>query len=282
VTNRQTNAAEGSAKWILLVIFGIILVVLLFNSTYIVPPGMRGVKVTLGKVDPMHLPEGFGWKAPFLTSVSEISVRQTTQEMDAECYSSDLQQINILVRVLYSIPESQVVSVFRDYAGDPFDNLIAPRVHEALKEFTALQSAEMIVKQREAVKGKALVAAREKVGALIRIEDIVLENISLTRELEQAIEQKMVQEQEASKARFIQERSKIEAETVIIKARAEAESIKIRGDALKDNPDLIALQIVEKWDGRAPLVIGGTAGGNAGNVILPIPINAQPQPPARP
>ncbi len=282
MTNRQASPAEGSAKWILLVVLGIILIVLLFNATYIVTPGSRGVKVTLGKVDETFEPEGFGWKAPFITSVNEVSVRQNTQAMDAECYSSDLQQINIHVRVLFSIPESQVVRIFREYAGDPFDTLIAPRVHESLKEFTALQSAEMIVKQREAVKGKALVAAREKVGALIRIEDIVLENISLTRELEQAIEQKMVQEQEASKARFVQERSKIEAETAIIKARAEAESIKIRGDALKENPDLIALQIVEKWDGRAPLVIGGgTTGGNAGNIILPIPMNTEARPAGR-
>ena len=38
---------------------------------------------------------------------------------------------------------------FQDYAGEPFDSLIAPRVQEAIKEVAASQSAEQIVKNRE-------------------------------------------------------------------------------------------------------------------------------------
>jgi prohibitin 2 len=79
----------------------------------------------------------------------------------------------------------------------------------------------------------------------------------------------MVQEQEAAKARFTQQKSQIEADTVIIKAKGEAEAIRIRGEALRDTPGLIQLQIVEKWDGKSPLVIGG--GENTGtNFILPL------------
>jgi prohibitin 2 len=135
-----------------------------------------------------------------------------------------------------------------------------------------MQSAEQIVKKREEIKTQALASTREKLNNLLVIEDIVLENITLSKELETAIESKMVQEQEAAKARFTQQKSQIEADTAIIKARGEAEAIRIRGEALRDTPGLIQLQIVEKWDGRAPLVIGGSAGGeNAGtNFILPL------------
>jgi prohibitin 2 len=127
------------------------------------------------------------------------------------------------------------------------------------------------VKQRELIKTQAVKAAREKVGDILLIEDIVLENILLSKELEAAIESKMVQEQEAAKARFTQQKSEIEASTVIIKAKGEAEAIRIRGEALRDTPGLIQLQIVEKWDGRAPLVIGGSAGESGGaNFILPL------------
>jgi prohibitin 2 len=89
------------------------------------------------------------------------------------------------------------------------------------------------------------------------IEDIVIQNIALTKELEHAIEAKMVQEQEASKSKYFQQRVQIEADTAIIRAKGEAESIMIRGDALKKNPAFVDLQIVDKWDGITPAIIGG-------------------------
>src|ERR1043165_4114530 len=119
------------------------------SGTYVVHPGYRGVQVTMGKVSPAFKPEGFGLKAPFITTIHPVSIRQQTAEDKAECYSSDLQQIHIELRVLFRIPESSVVTLFQKYYGDPFDSLIAPRVQEALKEVAALQSAEQIVKNRE-------------------------------------------------------------------------------------------------------------------------------------
>lgn len=253
------------------IIIILVLVIAASQSTYVVEPGTRGVLVTLGKVSPAVLTEGFGTKSPFISHVHVVQVRQQTRELDAECYSSDLQQVNVRLRVLFRIPEGSVVKIYQEYAGEPFDSLIAPRVQEALKEVTAQQSAEQIVKQREQIKTHALKAAREKINDLLQVDDIVLENITLSKELESAIESKMVQEQEAAKARFTQLKSEIEASTAIIKAKGEAEAIRIRGEALRDTPGLIQLQIVEKWDGRAPLVIGGSAGESGGtNFILPL------------
>jgi prohibitin 2 len=257
------------------VIVILVLVIAASQATYVVEPGTRGVMVTLGKVSPAALPEGFGTKAPFISHVLPVLVRQQTRDLPAECYSSDLQQVNMQLRVLFRIPEASVVRIYQDFAGDPFDSLVAPRVQEALKEVTALQSAEQIVRQRETIKNRALEAARAKIDSLLIIEDIVLEDITLSRELESAIESKMVQEQEAAKARFTQQKAQIEADTAIIRAKGEAEAIRIRGQALQDTPGLIQLQIVEKWDGRSPLVIGsGGDEGSGTNFILPL--NALP------
>ncbi|MDX2187915.1 MAG: prohibitin family protein [Opitutaceae bacterium] len=260
------NPARLIGSLILLVI----LVVAVFQSSYVVEPGFGGVLVTLGKVDETPRPAGFGFKQPFVTHVVSIPIRQLTRTVSAECYSSDLQQVNMQLRVLYRIPESAVVTIYKDYAGDPFESLIAPRVQEALKEVTALQSAEQIVKQREGIKNRALEAARQKVGdRLLIVQDLVIENISLSRELEAAIESKMVQEQEAAKSRFVQQKAQIEADTAIIRAKGEAEAIRIRGEAIRSNPGLVQLQIVEKWDGKAPLVVGQAAADGT-NFILPL------------
>lgn len=238
-----------------LIIFAVI--VMAAAGTYVVQPGYRGVEVTMGKVSSAFKPEGFGFKSPFVTTIYPVSIRQQTQDDKAECFSSDLQQVEVELRVLYRIPEGSVVKLFQQYYGDPFDSLIEPRVQEAIKEATALQSAEQIVKNREQIKSSALDIARKKVGTFLVVEDIVIQNISLTKQLESAIEAKMVQEQEAQKAQYVQQRAQIDADTAVIQAKGEAESIRIRGEALKDDPSFVDLKIVDKWDGVTPLVIGG-------------------------
>ena len=260
--------SETVAKLLGIGLLIFIVVISLASASYVVNPGFRGVEVTLGKVSPIFKGEGFGWKTPFITHIVPVAIRQETRDVSAECYSSDLQQVKMELRVLYRVPEGSVVKIYQQYAGDPFDSLIAPRVQEALKEVTAMQSAEQIVKQREQIKDKALAAAQVKVGDILLIVDVVIQNIDLSPELETAIEAKMVQEQEAAKAKFTQDKTQIEADTVVIKAKGDAESIKIRGEALKENPSFISLQIVEKWDGRSPLVVGGGASGP--NILLPM------------
>jgi prohibitin 2 len=253
-------------------IFILVLVIAGSQATFVVEPGFRGVEVTLGKVSDQFKPEGFGTKVPFITHIINVPVRQIARELPSATYSSDLQQVNVNLRVLYRIPEASVVRIYKEFAGDPFESLISPRIQEALKEVTALQSAEQIVKKREEIKAKSLLSAREKIGDILFIEDIVIEDITLSKELEAAIESKMVQEQEAAKARFTQQKTQIEADTAIIRAKGEAEAIRVRAEAIRDNPGLIQLQIVEKWDGKAPLVIGGSSGegGNGANILLPL------------
>src|SRR3989454_5482981 len=238
------------------------------SATYVVDPGFRGVEVTLGKVSQIPKAEGFGFKLPFITRIVPVTIRQQTAKFEADCYSSDLQQVKIAVRVLYRVPQASVVSIFREYAGDPFQTLIKPRVAEAIKELTALRSAEIIVQKREEVKSRTFEIARKKVGDLLLLDDIVLENINLTKGLENAIEAKMVQEQEAARARFAQQQAQTEASTAVIKARGEAESINLRGKALRENPGILELQIVERWDGITPLVVGPGAAG--ANMLLPL------------
>jgi prohibitin 2 len=256
------------ARWIAGALIILVLVLAASSSTYTVQPGFRGVSVTLGQVSPVFKDEGFGFKLPFVTRIIPVSIRQRTSQFAADCYSADLQQIKIAVRVLYRVPQASVVELFRDFQGDPFVSLIEPRIAESIKEATAQRTAEEIVQKREEVKTRTFDLARSKIGEVIVIEDIVLEDINLTGELERAIEQKMVQEQEAAKSRFKQNQAQIEANTNVIRAKGEAESISLRGKALRENPGVIELQIVERWDGVTPLVVGPQATGSG--MILPL------------
>ncbi len=257
-------------KLIAIAVVVLVLVIIGAASSYIIQPGTRGVKITLGKAEDKFLPEGFGFRTPFITQIVPVLIKQRTVALRADCFSSDLQQVTVEVRVLYRVPEASVVQIFRQYAGDPFDSLIAPRVQEALKEVTAALTADLIVKRRDAVKTNAIAAARSKIGEILYVDDIVIRNIQLSKELETAIEAKMVAEQEAERARFTQVQTKVEAETAVIRAEGEAKAIRVRGEALKLNPAFLRLQIVEKWNGKSPLVVPSDPNNSGPNLLLPL------------
>jgi len=250
----------------LVIIILIITAILLMNSFYVVNPGLAGVKITLGTVDPAPLPSGTGLRTPFVTRIVEVPVKVQTLKFPTQCFSSDLQTVTATITVNYQFPLDQIVKLYVDYGGSVENSILKPRTQEAIKEVTAQRTAEKIVKEREQVKRAALDLLREKLGKIVTIDDLVLEDISLSSELEKAIEQKMVSEQKAAQARFTQDQTRIEAETAIIKAEGEAKSIKVIADALSQNPKILELRAVDKWNGVAPttVVTGGA------NTVLPL------------
>jgi prohibitin 2 len=230
------------------------------HRCYIVPRAIAACSFTLGKVTSGFKSEGFGLKTPFISTVIPISVRQQTSAMQAAVISKDLQEVRTELKVLYRIPEGSAVQIYQQFKGDPFLSLIQPRVDEAIKEVTKEHTAQQIVQQRAAIKLRTLESARRKVGDMLTLVDVVVEEITLSKNLEAAIERKMVQEQEANKAIFEQQKAQIEAQIAVVRARGEAQSISIRGEAMSKNPELIDLEIVRKWNGRTPRVVGGNAG----------------------
>src|SRR5258708_5231768 len=145
-----STVPDGIARLIGVAILVFALIVFASSGTYVVQPGFRGIAVTLGKVSSQFKPEGFGFKQPFVTRIQQMSVRQQTRPMPAEGYSSDLQQVKMEWNVLYRVPERSVVKIFQQYPGEPFDNLIAPRVQEAIKEgATSLYPKHSITKSED-------------------------------------------------------------------------------------------------------------------------------------
>ena len=251
------------------------LLIVLPTTCTVIDPGNMGVKVTLGQVTKEAYPPGLRLHAPLITRFKQISVRQETTVAKAECFSKDLQTVNITYAILWRVPDCNVVDIFQKYAGQPFETLIDPRACEILKEQTAQYKAEELVRSREVMKEAVLKKLREKVVSeankdqpLLVIVDFVVQNIDLTDELEKAIESKQVMEQQALAKQYELLKEEKEAEITMVKAKAEAEAVKIRGEALKESPAVIALEIVKKWNGVAPVYLSTTGGG--ANIILPV------------
>lgn len=259
-----------TAYLVAFLVVAVFLLVALSASYKIVEPGNRGVSVTLGSVSPVLLQEGLHMKTPFVTRIDEVSIRKLRAGFKTACYSSDLQQVDASLAVIYSIPESNVITIYRSYAGDPFSQFVQPLVQEAFKEVTAMRSAEKIVKEREIVKNEAMASLKRKVNGLVEIHDLVIENLDLSNELEKAIEAKMVQQQEAARAEFAQQQAQTEAKTALIRAEGESNAIRARGEALAKYPNVVSFLIVEKWDGKSPSTVVLGSDATAASVILPV------------
>lgn len=249
----------------------LITAVLAWSSFKVVPPGQRGVSVTLGHVSPNMCGEGFNLKKPLIEGIEIMNIRQLRRDGDAACFSSDLQTVHIHYVVLYRVPEAKVVTLYQSYHGDPYEALVDSRIQEVLKQVTAGYAAEALVKSREEMREKTISRVRIEVGDLIEIVDVNIANIDLTDELEKAIESKMVQAQQALAKQYELEKAKKDAEITVVNATAEAQSVKIKGEALAQAPRVIELEIAKKWDGKAPttLVVGPGGGGGA-QVVFPV------------
>lgn len=262
------RAARAGRSVLGVAIVAIVALVVAGASYHIVPPGNRGVSITMGKVSPNMLPEGLNFKMPFVTRVENVEIRQKTTGGQAQVFSRDLQNIEIAYNVLYRIPEGKVVELFQQFAGEPFQSLVEPRLQEALKQTTANYRAEELVMARDKVKAEVLGHLQSALGDLLTINDLTITNMQLSKDLEAAIEQKVIREQEALAKKFELDKAMKDAEITIVEAKAEAESVKIKGEALKTSPEVVNFEIARKWDGKAPQSVVTTTGG--ANVLLPL------------
>ncbi len=62
----------------------------------------------------------------------------------------------------------------------------------------------------------------------------------------------------------------MEADKKVATAKGEAEAIQIKGDALAKNPAVIELELINKWDGKAPDSLVSNSNGSATSIILPL------------
>jgi len=251
-----------------LVVAVVIVGIIAIDGWAVVNPGHRGVYVTMGSVYPEPLAEGFYWKKPMMSRIDNICVQQQTERNSTSCFTSDLQQVTVEYAVMYRIPENRVVELYRNYKGEIGKALIYPRVEEGLKQLTASYRAENIVTNREKIKAELASKVKLAIGDIVTINDLAITNIDFTDELEKAIELKVVREQEALAKKYELEKATKDAEITMVQARAEAESVKIKGEALKDAPSVVELELIKKWDGHAPSTVVTGKGG--ASIVLPV------------
>lgn len=225
----------------------------------IVPAGNRGVVLRFGAVTGEILGEGLYILIPFVNSVELMNVQILAYPAKAvEAASHDLQTIHTDVVVNYRLDPTQAAVYYQQFRHEGVDRILFPNVQETVKSVTANYEAEKLITNRSRVKEEIDRILVDRISRYhLIVEAVSITNFDFSDEFEKSIEQKVIAEQLALKAKNDLVRITTEADQRIAQATGEAEAIRIRGDALRQNSQLVALEAVQRWDGKLPVTMLG-------------------------
>lgn len=178
------------------------------------------------------------------------------------------------IGISYAVDPTKVSAIYQKYRkgiDEITDIYLRNMVRDALvTEASILQVETVYGKGKEDLIKKVEARVRSQVAELgIVIERVYwVGTLTVPPNVTAAINAKIKATQEAQRredqvqtataqANIQIETAKGEAEAVRIKAEADANAIRIRGEALRENKDLVSLTIAEKWNGVLPQITGG-------------------------
>lgn len=255
----------------------------------IVPTGYTGILTTFGAVSNRTLDAGINFKAPWQSIVTMDNRTQKVQ-IDASAFSSDIQQVDIVLSVNYSIDQTTARELYRTVGRNYYENIMYPRVQENLKAVFSQYTAENLIAQREFLSDSVKnLTSKDMENYGIEIISIAIEDIDFTDAFTNAVEAKQVAAQNKLTAQTIQEQQTMEAnaaaeraiiaanaqaEQDIIAAQADLEVVKIQADAAlyageKESTmnerlaraltaDLIKYYWIKQWNGKLPTTVLGS------------------------
>ena len=257
-------------------LIGVVIVVaalvLLFLACGKINAGERGIVIRFGKPVRVVQP-GLYLKVPFMETIKVVNVRtETVVTKDMNASAKARQEIAASVATQCHYDPEKVVEIYTNVGYDNFQQrLIIPAIYESVKSAISKFNAEELITKREEVRG---VIFDNLNGALarynVRLDSLQIADLNFSQRFNNAIEEKMIAEQEALKAKNVLERVRTEAEqqlaranasaeAKVLLAEAEAKSIKLQADVIKENGgnQYLLLKAIEKWDGRLPTTLLG-------------------------
>ena len=262
------NALKGSAKIVRYSIIVFVLLILTLSSVRINSPTQVSIVTTLGKISSTQ-GNGLYFKAPFIskdyiyeTSIQSVECitgqgKENCQTLDAS--TKDLQDVKVAVQVSFQIDGSKVSNLFLLVQDQQtFNNIIVPAtVAESLKVVTAKYTGEELVLKRGEVKNAIEKELQDRLNPYyLIVKSINIVNFEFSASFQKEIDLKVATQQQTLQKEEELKRVQAESKILTTQAQAQSDATNIQGQALKNNPEILELKKIEKWDGKLPQVQG--------------------------
>lgn len=247
-----------------LIIAAVIVVIIILDGFVSVPAGHVAVIFDMGRgVLEDEYGEGLHLKIPFWQSATIMDGRtqEYTMSMIAgeglkasddsiESRSRDGQVIWVDATVLFHIDKDsaseikQTLGVERDY----FAKIIRPRAREIIRLVIARYNAIDLVSELrpEIVEAMSDELRQAYAKHNIILEEVVMRNVTYSPEFANAVEQKEVARQKIKTTEYEKEQAEFVKQKKIVEAEGEAEAIRLKGEVLRNYPEVIQLEFVDK------------------------------------
>ena len=247
----------------------IVIILVISESVVIVQAGHRGVVLYLGAVENRVLGEGVHFVIPFAEQVVQLEVRTLKYQAEATAASNDLQQVQTVIALNYHLNPADVNKVYQQLGPDYADRVIAPTIQESVKASVAKYNAEELITKRAIVKDVIANTIRNSLSAKdIVVETIFITDFKFSDAFSSQVEDKVVAFQkyltELNNLRGIQVvanqtvvQAQAQAKANIAKASGESQAIKIITSQLRQDPQYLQWQAINRWNGQLPFSLGG-------------------------
>lgn len=263
-----------------------------FDGYFTVQQYQRTVVTRFGQVTYVADP-GFHFKLPFVeaTHPFRIDITDVAPEKPVNTYTIDNQEVDILFNVYYRVPADQVAFIYQNVndARERLYIMAVDRLKVEMGKVNVTSVAEKRGQLRDAVKA---VLQNDAKSLGIEVTDFQLTNLQYDEGFRNAVKNAAVQKANIEAVEYQRQQAEKSAETAriqaigqanaaretaagaadarVLQATAEAKAIQLQGeaqaaaihaqaDALKANPDLVNLRRAERWDGKLPTAIYGSA-----------------------
>ncbi len=231
--------------------------IIIFGTFGTIGAGERGILLQFGAVQDKIFGEGLYVKIPMIQKVVKIDVKIKKDEVPISAASKDLQIVTSRIALNYHLAPESVNKIWQKVGKDYNTKVVAPTIQEVVKAITARFTAEELITKREEVKEQVKATLAERLSErFIVVDEFNIIDFEFSSAFNDAIEAKVTAEQLKLKADRDLERIKIEAEQKIAEAQGKAEAIRIEAWALMQNPKVVELRWIEKWDGKVPTYWG--------------------------
>jgi prohibitin 2 len=268
----QSGSILGSNKLKILagIVTFIIIIIIMSESVVIVQAGHRGVVLYVGAVENRVLGEGLHFIVPFAEQVIQLEVRTLKFQADASAASNDLQEVATVIALNYHINPNDANVIYQQLGADYSDRIIAPTIQESVKASVAKFNAEELITKRETAKGVIASAIRNTLSARdINVENVFITDFKFSEAFATQIEQKVVAFQkyltEQNNLKAVQVianqtvvQAQAQARANVARASGEGQAIKIITEQLKQSPQYLQWQSINRWNGQMPYSLGGS------------------------
>jgi len=230
-------------------------VVTLLSSMNEVPAGSVGIVYKFGAIDG-QTDSGLQFILPWQSLVSASTQVQSRKYEKLDSFSKQTQNVFVSATVNFHVSPENIQKLYRTVGANYVEVLIDPRVYQDFKDATVLYSSVDIAPNRDNIRNVVRKRITDELKAQsIIVDDVLIQNISFSKEFESSIENKQIQSQNAlasaeqvkvkrQEAQQAIETAKGQAESSLIKAQKEAQANDILAKSL--SPELIKYITVQK------------------------------------